>query len=73
MDSMFTSNIDDSKEHFVVSDCPSVINLPAFTLVASQFMELHNAEGDGRKIQLTDNVNASHQALTQLAYSLNLG
>lgn len=70
---MFTSNVFDSTEHFVVSDCPSVINLLAFTLVASQFMELHNAEGDGRKIQLTDDVNAPHQALTKLAYSLNLG
>lgn len=70
---MFTSDVFDSKEHFVVPDCPSVINLPAFTLVASQFMELHNAEGDGRKIQLTPNVSAPHQALTQLAYGLNLG
>lgn len=70
---MFSSSVFDSKEHFVVSDCPSVINLPAFNLVASQFMELHNAEGDERKIQLTDNVNAPHQALTQLAYSPNSG
>lgn len=43
---------------------PSVINLSAFTLDASQFVALHNAERWKKKIHLSDGVSAAQPALT---------